>query len=132
MDVAKRHRVAIVDHGFRDTQPERAVLAGIDADVIERQCAGEEEVIAAAAGADAILCDASPITRRVLEALPSVRIVSEYGIGVDNIDLAAADELGVWVANVPGFCTEEVANHTLALILAAARQVHAIAPEGLL
>ena len=116
-------RVAITDHGFPNTDPERAAFDAIDVEVIERQCVTEDEVIATAAGCAAILCDASPITRRVLTALPDLRVVSEYGIGVDNIDIEAATSLGVWVANVPGFCTEEVANHTFTLLLAAARRL---------
>src|SRR5204863_9285480 len=86
----------------------------------------EEAVIDLCGGAEAILCDAAPISRRVLEALPSVRVVSEYGIGYDNIDASAATELGVWVANVPGFCTEEVADHAIALVLGFARRLPAL------
>jgi len=116
-------RVAITDQGFPDLDAERRELAAVGAEIVAGQCRTEDEVLALAQGADAILCDASPITRRVLAGLPRLRVVSEYGIGVDNVDLAAASELGVWVANVPGFCTAEVADHTMALLLAAARRV---------
>ncbi|GAI91630.1 unnamed protein product, partial [marine sediment metagenome] len=62
------------------------------------------------------------ITRRVMEALPELRIIVKYGVGVDNIDLAAAHELGKYVANVPDYCIEEVALHTLSLTLAGLRR----------
>src|SRR5262249_52306075 len=54
------------------------------------------------------------------------RIISRYGIGVDNVDLAAATDLGVWVANVPGFCAPEVSDHVLALVLAFGRRLFAL------
>jgi D-3-phosphoglycerate dehydrogenase / 2-oxoglutarate reductase len=95
----------------------------VDAEVVVGQCRSEDEVLELARDADAMICDYSPITRRVLAGAPRLRVVSQYGIGVDNIDVAAASSLGIWVANAPGFCTAEVADHTLALLLAASRQL---------
>jgi D-3-phosphoglycerate dehydrogenase len=120
--------VAITDNTFAPIDPERAIFAELDAEVrfAEEPALTEDAVLRIAGGAAAILCDGAPITRRVLEALPGVRVVSEYGIGYDNIDVAAATDLGVWVANVPGFCTDEVADHTLALLLALARRLPAL------
>jgi D-3-phosphoglycerate dehydrogenase len=82
-----------------------------------------DEVIAACGDADAILVTAARITREVLTALPRLRGVVRYGVGLDSIDLEAARELGVAVRNVTGFCTDEVADHTLALVLALARHI---------
>ena len=59
----------------------------------------------------------------VLEALPAVAIVATDSVGYENVDLDAARELGVWVANVPGAATDEVAEHALAMSLALARQL---------
>ena len=120
--------VAITDNTFAPIDPERAIFAEIDADVrfAEDPALTEDAVLALAKGASAILCDGAPITRRVLTSLPNVRVVSEYGIGYDNVDAAAAAELGVWVANVPGFCTDEVADHALAMLLALARRLPAL------
>ncbi|HEV8634460.1 MAG TPA: C-terminal binding protein [Chloroflexota bacterium] len=123
-----RFVVAITDNAFAPVEVERRLFGEIDAEVRfpERAALTEETVVDLAADADAILCDAAPITRRVLEACRRVRVASEYGIGYDNIDVAAATELGVWVTNVPGFCTEEVADHTLAMVLALARRLPAL------
>lgn len=122
-----RYHVAIADNAFAPVDLERELFAEINAEVrFARDALTEDAVLELARGCDAILCDAAPITRRVLEALPSVRVVSEYGIGVDNIDVAAATQLGVWVANVPGFCAEEVSDHTIAAILALARRLVAL------
>ena len=122
-----RQTVAIADHAFAPITLEPRMFAEVGADVRSGEDAlTEDAVVALAQDCDAILCDAAPITRRVLEALPSVRVVSEYGIGVDNIDIAAATELGVWVANVPGFCAEEVSDHTIATVLALGRRLVAL------
>ena len=59
----------------------------------------------------------APISARVLDALPGVRMISRLGIGYDMVDLEAATERGVAVANTPDYCIEEVACHTLALVL---------------
>jgi D-3-phosphoglycerate dehydrogenase / 2-oxoglutarate reductase len=122
-----RFQVAIADNAFAPVDVERQLFTEIDADVrFAKDALTEDAVLELAQGCDAILCDAAPITRRVLEALPTVRIVSEYGIGVDNIDVAAATALGVWVANVPGFCAEEVSDHTIAAVLALSRRLVAL------
>src|SRR5690606_12041005 len=106
--------------------PERAILEPLGCEVFLGQCATEEEVLDLARGVDAIICDAAPITARVIERAGRLRVVSEYGIGYDNIDVEAATRRGVWVANVPGFCTDEVADHTLALVLALSRRLFAL------
>jgi D-3-phosphoglycerate dehydrogenase len=117
--------VAIADNAFAPIDLERRLFGEIGAEVrlADPAALTEAAVIDLARDADAIVCDAAPITRRVLESCRRVRVVSEYGIGYDNIDVAAATELGVWVANVPGFCTEDVADHTIALVLALARRL---------
>lgn len=80
-----------------------------------------------AAGVDALLCFvADPVDRGVLEALaPTCRIVANYGVGYDNIDIAAATELGIQVTNTPGVLTESTADLTFALLLASARGLKA-------
>jgi D-3-phosphoglycerate dehydrogenase len=119
--------VAITDNAFAPIDPERRLFGEIGAEVrFAPDALGEEQVLALARDADAILCDAASISRRVLAALPRVKVVSEYGIGYDNIDAAAATELGVWVTNVPGFCREEVSDHAIACLLALARRLPAL------
>jgi D-3-phosphoglycerate dehydrogenase len=66
---------------------------------------------------------AGPITAEVMARMPRCRIIARYGIGVDTIDLAAATEAGIIVTNNPTYCIEEVAEHTMALLLAAARKI---------
>jgi D-3-phosphoglycerate dehydrogenase len=65
------------------------------------------------------------VTAAVLDAAPCCRTVARYGVGLDNIDTAHANELGMVITNVPDYCLDEVADHAAALILALARNVPA-------
>ena len=80
------------------------------------------EIVAEAADAQVLLVGYADVTREMIEALPNLRLVALMSMGFNNVDLEAADEHGVWVTNVPGAATEEVATHALALLLAVARQ----------
>jgi len=84
----------------------------------------EDEVITLLSEADAAITLLSdPLTRRVLSANPNLRIVANYAVGFNNVDIAAARELGIVVTNTPGVLTEATADMTLALMLAAMRRV---------
>lgn len=80
-------------------------------------------IIAGAQGAEVLLPGYAATTREVIEALPELKLVALMSMGFDYVDLEAASERGVWVTNVPGAATEEVATHALALLLTAARQL---------
>ena len=115
--------VVITDCDHDTFDPERAVLDGHDVELRRLQCRTPEEVAAQAGDADVLINQYVPITAEVLEALPRCRLVVRYGVGVDNVDLEAAAARGVWVANVPDYGRDEVADHTLALALAVLRGV---------
>ena len=115
--------VVITDCDHGDVDPERAVLDGHDVLLRVLACRTPEEVAAQAGGADVLINQYVPITAAVLDALPRCRLVVRYGVGVDNVDLQAATERGVWVANVPDYGRDEVADHTLALALSLLRGV---------
>jgi len=83
----------------------------------------EEALIANLRDADVVVVSQAPITRRVMEEMPRCRCVVRYGVGVDNVEVGAATDLGIVVANVVDFCTEEVANHALLLLLACAKRL---------
>jgi D-3-phosphoglycerate dehydrogenase / 2-oxoglutarate reductase len=118
--------VVITDCDHGDVDPERAVLDGHDVELRVLACRTPEEVAAQAGEADVLINQYVPITAAVLDALPRCRLVVRYGVGVDNVDLQAAAERGVWVANVPDYGRDEVADHTLALALALLRGVVAL------
>ena len=112
--------------GSIDYDYERGRWAPLGITLAVRPSRTEEALIAACADADAIIGEftATPFTRRVLTALPRrCRLIVKYSVGVDNIDVSAATELGIVVANSADYCTEEVSDHALALILASGRRI---------
>ena len=117
--------VLITDHVFPSVNLERKVLeeAGFALQEVKPPCKTEDEVIERCQDADALIVQWAPITRRVLDALPKVKGVVRYGIGVDNIDVKGAKEAGRMVSNVPNYCQEEVSDHTLSMILSLARRI---------
>lgn len=116
-------RIVITDCDHDAIAEERAVAAahGVDLDLF--QCRSEDDVIAAAADADAIVVQYAPITARVLDALPGLRAIGRYGVGVDTVDVPAATARGVAVCNVPDYGTEDVSDHAIALALSLVRGV---------
>lgn len=116
-------KIVITDSGFGNILPETAAITGAGYELVSAQCKTAEEVIAAAADADGIIVQWAPITATVIQALSRCKVIVRYGIGVDNVDLAAAKQKGIPVCNVPDYCIDEVADHTVALALALARQL---------
>lgn len=116
-------KVVITDYEFATLAPEIEILEKAGAELIRAQCRTEEEVIAAAKGADALLNQYAPISRKVIESLPNLKVVSRYGVGVNTIDIDAATEYGVIVGNVTDYCMDEVSDHAFALLIACARKV---------
>jgi D-3-phosphoglycerate dehydrogenase len=116
-------KVLIADFDYADVELERTILEGAGLEVVEAQCRTEEDVIEAGRGASALLTQYAPITARVLAGLPGLRMVGRYGVGYDMVDVEAARERGVWVANVPDYGTEEVAVHALAMALGLLRHL---------
>lgn len=116
----------VIDTTGRASYPPEALaeIEGLPVRIEPARAIEEDDVIEAARGATAILVTAAYVTRRVMKALqPELRAVVRYGVGLDRIDLEAARELGVDVRNVREFCTNEVADQTLALVMALSRCV---------
>lgn len=99
------------------------LMARIGAEFVKEHCPTEDQVIAVAADADAVISVFEPFTRRVIESLAKLRMISQIGIGYDRIDVDAATERGIIVVNTPDYCLEEVSDHTMALLLACARKI---------
>lgn len=119
----ERQKVVIIDCDHGSIEEERAVLSQLEADVDFAQISGEEAILARCRDADGIILQYAPLSRKMLEALPRCKVLSRYGVGVDTIDVEAATDLGIIVANVPDYCMEEVSDHTLALFLSLVRKV---------
>jgi len=119
-----RAKAVWIDPPFAPLAPEERIFAEAGIDFSFSLCEGEDEIIQAAHDADALLVVLhNYISRRVLSALPRCKIVVRHGIGVDNIDIQAATELGILVSNNPTYCVEEVSDLAIALLLACARRI---------
>jgi D-3-phosphoglycerate dehydrogenase / 2-oxoglutarate reductase len=117
-------RVLITDQVFGGTTIERRLLEPLGVEVIEAPSADEATLVGLAAGVAGMLVCYAKITDAVLEAAaPTCKVVARYGIGYDNIPVATATRLGMVVTNVPDYCLDEVADHTMALLLSMARRV---------
>jgi D-3-phosphoglycerate dehydrogenase len=116
-------RVLVTDAEYTTLDIEAEVLAAAGHELQRASCATADDVIKAARDADALLVQYAPITADVLEALPQLKLVSRYGVGVDVVDLEAARRRGVWVCNVPDYGTTEVALHATAMLLALLRNL---------
>lgn len=123
MKLSKRIKVVMVDNPFDDTSIEESILKEIDAEVSYFRCRNEREILEVARDADAIIDNLLPLSRETIFSLTNLKIVSRLSVGYDNIDLEAATEKGVIVCNVPDYCTAEVAEHTLALMLSLLRKI---------
>ena len=119
-------RIVITDCDHPTIRIERAIFARAGYEVELAQCHATDEVIAAGSGAIALLTQYAPVTEAVLAALPSVRVLGVYGASLDNIDLPAAAQRGLRVVNVPDYGVDEVADHTVGLILALTRGIVAL------
>ena len=95
----------------------------LGAGLVTLPCSTEDDIITAAQDADAVVVLMQPYTRRVIEHLAKCRMIYNAGTGFDGIDLAAATEAGICVAYPENYCTEEVAEHAIALVLACARKI---------
>lgn len=116
-------KLVVTDQAFGNTTQEQAAASIAGAHFTEHQCTGEDETLAAVTGAHVVLNNFAPVTRRVMAAMAPGAVVIRYGVGVDNVDLVAAKELGVRVCNVPDYGVEEVADHAAAFSLALARKL---------
>lgn len=115
-------KIVVSDQVFPSVELERSLLADIDAELIVAS-GDQEQVLAVAADADGILNTYLPWDAGAIARLEQCKIIARYGIGIDNVDLAAASDAGIVVTNVPDYSVEEVATHTLTLILAALRKL---------
>jgi len=118
-----RFKVAIsdCDHGTVDVEEKVFRQADIDFELFD--CKTEDEVIEKCAGAHGILSQYAPIKSSAIPLLKGLKVLSRYGVGVDNLDIKAATAASVAVCNVPDYCQDEVSTHAMALLLDLVRRV---------
>jgi D-3-phosphoglycerate dehydrogenase len=121
--MAAKTKVVLTDYVWESVDMERRIL-GDGVNLVTLQTRKPEEFAAEAADCVALLNTyAGPITAEVMAKMPQCKIIARYGIGVDTIDLEAATQAGIIVTNNPTYCIDEVAEHTMALLLSAARKI---------
>lgn len=118
-----RYKVLITDYVWPSIEAETQVLAEAGATWVVAPNGREETLAALARDADAILTCFAPVTGAVIRAASRCVVVGRYGVGVDNIAVDTATELGIVVTYVPDYCVEEVSDHTMGLILALNRRL---------
>lgn len=118
-----KFKIIKVDNRYRDISIEKKILSDVDADLLEYNLYDVDKIIEVTEDADGIICDLSPISEKVIKNLKKCKVISKVGIGVDNINVKAASEKGILVCNVPDYCVNEVADHTMALILSSIRKI---------
>ena len=109
-------KVVITDRSFDDIDLERAILERAGCTVVDPRSKDPAVLAAAVADADAVITQFAPINADVIAAMGRAKAIVRYGIGYDNVDCEAAKARGIPVCNIPDYCIDEVADHTLAVI----------------
>lgn len=115
--------VVVTDWTFPDLAFEESILKPAGVTLLARACKSEAELIELCREADAVITQFARVNASVIQAMTRARVIVRYGVGVDNVDLEAARQRGIPVCNIPDYCLDEVADQTLAFILATTRQV---------
>ena len=116
-------KIVITDYRFPDIEQEKRAVEAAGGTLVAGQAVTEEQVADLCRDADGVLNARAPVTKRAISAMERCRIIVRYGIGVDTIDVPAATERGIMVANVPDYCLDEVSDHALTLLLMLSRQM---------
>jgi D-3-phosphoglycerate dehydrogenase len=115
--------IAVTDSPFPSLDPAKAALARVDPELRMAKSASADDILAVARDADAILVTYAKLPGDLLRQLTRCKAIGRFGLGVDNIDIPAAAELGITVTYVPDYCMHEVSDHAMALLLALARKI---------
>ena len=118
-----RPLIAVTDSVFPSLDPAMAALARLDPQMRMAKSSSADDILAVAREADAILVTYAKLPGELLRQLTRCKAIGRFGLGVDNIDVKTAAELGIVVTYVPDYCMHEVSDHAMALLLALARKV---------
>ncbi|WP_194436631.1 C-terminal binding protein [Vibrio fluminensis] len=117
-------KVVVIEPGYLDYEEEKRVLAAFNAHFVALPVGtSKADILTEVADADAIMVREAIVNRDIIDAAQQCRVIVRYGVGVDNIDLTYAKEKSIYVANVPDYGSEDVAEHAVALMIAATRRI---------
>jgi D-3-phosphoglycerate dehydrogenase len=115
--------IAVTDSPFPTLDPAKAALKRLDPEMRMAKSASAQDILEVARDADAILVTYAKLTGDLLRQLQRCKAIGRFGLGVDNIDLVAAKEMGIAVNYVPDYCIREVSDHAMALLLSLIRKI---------
>ena len=118
-----KHLIAVTDSPFPSLDLARKALARVDPELRMAKSPSVDDILAVARDADAILVTYAKLPGELLRQLTKCKVIGRFGLGVDNIDMPAARELGITVTYVPDYCMQEVSDHAMAMLLALARKI---------
>ncbi len=118
-----RFKVVITDFDYGDNDIERAILEPIGAEVVALQAKSEDDLLPYMGDCDAVMNQYERVGAKAIAAMKRCKVIARYGVGVDIVDVEAATARGILVTNVRDYCTEEVADHAIALWLALTRKL---------
>ena len=114
--------VAVVDSVFPTLDPARKALSRVNAELKMAEEPTPEKILQVAADADGVLATYGQVTAEIIEGLNKCKVIGRFGIGIDNIDVAAAASKGITVTYAPVYCLDEVSDHAMALLLSLTRK----------
>ncbi len=116
-------KVVILDTLYTGYDEETKVLADIGADVVTTRGGDLAELRELLSDADGLLANLNPVDADTIGVMKKCKVISRYGVGYDSVDVGAATDAGIWVTNVPGYATEDVSDHAVALLMACIRKI---------
>ena len=115
--------IAVADTVFPSLDPALEALAAVEPELKIAKDASVDNILAVAADAEALLVTYGQINAEVIAGLNNCKVIGRFGIGIDNIDIAAATKKGITVTYAPVYCLDEVSDHAMSLLLSLARKV---------
>ncbi|MBI5581108.1 MAG: C-terminal binding protein [Deltaproteobacteria bacterium] len=118
-----KFHVVLTDYEWPDLGIEHGIFSPFGINFTAARCKNEDDVLTVAENADAIITEYAPLSEKVIHSLRRCKIISMNAAGFDNVNIEAATDEGILLVNCPDYCFEEVADHTMAMILSCARGI---------
>jgi D-3-phosphoglycerate dehydrogenase / 2-oxoglutarate reductase len=118
-----RFKVVVLEHGYASIECEREIVARAGGELVSADHLPLDKALALAEDAEGILFRRMDIPATMIARFRRAKGIVRYGIGIDNVDLAAATAAGIIVGHVPSYCIDEVSTHAIAMLLACVRKL---------
>lgn len=117
------YKVLVSESRHGTHEQEKRLLAEIDAEVVIDTTGSEVRLAELSKDVDGLIVNLAPVTAAVIKGMEKCKCISRYGVGYDNIDIDALKQTDIMLANVPGYCAEDVSDHAMALLLDSVRKI---------